>query len=91
MHAMYITMKNGCRNSYSLQEIDSIYIQTNTGGEWWKKERVYDYLKLYPTTIQVNIAPFPYLIPALSIKNEKYVKSNPNDTPNDNLLRLPRC
>nr|WP_296463230.1 DUF3892 domain-containing protein [uncultured Acetatifactor sp.] len=35
--------------------------------------------------------PYPNLYPALSSNGEKYVRSEPNDTPNDNLLKLPRC
>ena len=43
-----------------------------------------------PNSIYVDISPYPYLMPALSSHNEKYVRSEPNDTPTDNLLRLPR-
>ena len=35
------------------------------------------------------IMPYPDLIPVVSSKGEKYVRSEPNDTPRDNLLRLP--
>jgi len=28
--------------------------------------------------------------PAISANGEKYVRSEPNDTPSDNLLKLPR-
>lgn len=38
----------------------------------------------------VNIAPYPYLIPAMSIQGEKYVRSVANGTSKDNLLMLPR-
>ena len=41
-------------------------------------------------TITVNIAPYPYLIPAMSIQGEKYVRSVANSTSKDNLLMLPR-
>ena len=41
-------------------------------------------------TIQVNIRPYPNLIPQLSKNNEKYVKSEPNGSGRDNLLCLPR-
>ncbi|MEF9988171.1 MAG: DUF3892 domain-containing protein, partial [Christensenella sp.] len=34
--------------------------------------------------------PYPFLVPALSAHNKKYVRSAPDDTPNDNLLQLPR-
>ncbi len=33
---------------------------------------------------------YPDLVPATSARGEKYVRSAPNDTPNDNLLKLPR-
>ena len=38
----------------------------------------------------VNIAPYPYLIPAISSQGEKYVHSVANNTSKDNLLMLPR-
>ncbi|MBR4020311.1 MAG: DUF3892 domain-containing protein, partial [Firmicutes bacterium] len=44
----------------------------------------------HPNSIFVNISPYPDLVPALSSTGEKYVRSEPNDTPFDNLLRLPR-
>lgn len=55
-----------------------------------KKEALYDYLQEHPKTIQVNIRPYPNLIPQLSKNNEKYVKSEPNGSGRDNLLCLPR-
>ncbi|NSV52654.1 DUF3892 domain-containing protein, partial [Enterococcus faecalis] len=33
--------------------------------------------------------PYPKLIPAMR-NGQRYVRSEPNDTPNDNLLKLPR-
>jgi len=38
----------------------------------------------------VPVSTYPYLIPALSSKGEKYVRSEPDDSANDNLLQLPR-
>ena len=55
-----------------------------------KKSEVYDYLNRNPRTIQVAIAPYPYVIPALSAYGEKYVRSEANGTSRDNLLNLPR-
>ena len=55
-----------------------------------KKSEVYDYLNQNPRTIQVAIAPYPYVIPALSAYGEKYVRSEANGTSRDNLLNLPR-
>ena len=34
--------------------------------------------------------PYPDVVPAVSSNGEKYVRSEPNDTVNDNLLKLPR-
>ena len=74
MKAIKIKMKRNCGNSGNVQDIDSIYIdQTST---YWKKSEVYDYLQKFPKTITVNIPPYSYLIPAMSIQKEKYVKSN---------------
>jgi len=44
----------------------------------------------FPRSIQVNRYPYPDLIPAMSKYYEKYVRSEPNDTENDNLLKLPK-
>ncbi len=54
------------------------------------KEVLHDYLKKYPGSIQVDIYPYPFLILAVSILGEKYVKSAPNEYGTDNLLCLPR-
>lgn len=83
MKAIKIKMKRNCGNSGNVQDIDG----TNT---YWKKSEVYDYLQKFPKTITVNIAPYPYLIPAMSIQGEKYVRSVANSTSKDNLLMLPR-
>lgn len=88
MKAIKIKMKRNCGNSGNVQDIDSIYIDgTNT---YWKKSEVYDYLQKFSKTITVNIPPYPYLIPAMSIQKEKYVKSVADSTQKDNLLMLPR-
>ncbi len=90
MKATKIKMKHGCGTSSSLLEIDSIYLTGCKDEGFYKKENLYDYLQKNPGTIQVNIYPYPNLIPALSSNNEKYVKSSPNSTSTDNLLALPR-
>lgn len=88
MKATKIKMKLYCRSSQNVQDIDSIYI--DSVGTYWKKERVHDYLKLFPKSIQVNIFPYPDLIPVTSQLGEKYVRSEANHTTKDNLLKLPR-
>lgn len=88
MKATKIKMKLYCGNSRNVQDIDSIYI--DSVGTYLKKEKIYDHLKLYPKSIQVNIYPYSNLIPAISALGEKYVRSQANDTINDNLLNLPR-
>lgn len=90
MKATKIKMKAGCTNSNNVTEISEIYLEGCTNPGYFTKECLYDYLKKNPGSIQVNIYPYPNLIPALSSKQEKYVHSEPNDTPNDNLLKLPR-
>lgn len=90
MKATKIKMKPGCTNSTKTTEIDQIYIEGCQSPGYYAKAVLYDHLKEYPNTIQVNIYPYPDLIPALSSNHEKYVRSEPNDTPYDNLLKLPR-
>lgn len=90
MKATKLKMKPGCANSTKTTEIDQIYIDDCTNPGYYKKSVIYDHLKAYPNSIYVAISPYPNLIPALSSTNEKYVRSEPNDTPWDNLLKLPR-
>lgn len=90
MKATKIKMYTGKENSQSLLEIDEIYIQGCTEPGFYKKAKVYDYLKNNPGTIQVNIYPYPNLIPVLSVNGEKYVRSSANGSTKDNLLSLPR-
>ena len=44
----------------------------------------------YPNNIQINIYPYPDLQPTLSQNGEKYVRSEPNYTEKDILLKLPK-
>ena len=90
MYAVKIKMCIGCQNSTSCIDIDSIYLEGNYPDQFYKKDVLYDYLKNNPNSIRIKRGVEPYLIPALSVKNEKYVRSEPNDTVNDNLLKLPR-
>lgn len=90
MYATKIHMNSGCQSSYTLTDIDTIYLEGDGTNGWYKKADLYDHLKIRPNTIQVKINPYPFLLPALSSKNEKYVRSQPNDSTNDNLLKLPR-
>lgn len=90
MYATRIKMCQGFQNSINCVDIDSIYLEGNNTNQFYKKASVYDHLKQHPNTIRVKSGVEPYLIPALSVKNEKYVRSEPNDTTNDNLLKLPR-
>lgn len=41
-------------------------------------------------SIHVDRKPFPECIAVLSENNEKYVRSEPDDSEQDNLLQLPR-
>lgn len=90
MYATKIHMNNGSSNSYTLTDIDTIYLEGENTNQWYKKAVLHDHLKKNPDTIKVNISPYPFLIPALSGNREKYVRSEPNDSKNDNLLKLPR-
>lgn len=92
MKATKIRLKAGCSNAANptLTEIDAIYVEGCNNPGFFKKETLYDYLKENPKTIQVNIWPYPYLIPQMSKNQEKYVKSEANSSGKDNLLCLPR-
>ena len=72
-----------------LQEIDEIYLTGAPKEGWLKKKDVHDWLKL-GNKAAVNIAPYPELIPAVSVNGEKYVHSSPNKNEHDNLLNLPK-
>lgn len=90
MKATRIKMCPGCYHSNRCEDIDSIYLTGNNTNQFYKKATLYDHLKKHPNSIKVDIYPYPDLIPALSSNREKYVRSVPNDTPHDNLLRLQR-
>ncbi|MEZ3489069.1 DUF3892 domain-containing protein [Akkermansia muciniphila] len=89
--ATKIMLKPGCANPQSAVEIDKIYlVWANNEGYFYDKEVVHDFVK-EGNIVHVDISPhYPKLIDAISSRGEKYVRSEPNDTPNDNLLRLPR-
>mgnify|MGYP000063277009 CR=1 FL=1 len=88
--ATKIKMQSGKEKSNSITEIESIYLTGVKVETYYKKENLYDFIVNNPTQlIQVNIEPYPTLIAA--VKNgQKYVRSAPNETTNDNLLNLPR-
>ena len=90
MYATKIKMCAGCHNSTKCEDIDSIFITGADKEGFYPKSGVHDAVKEKPGSIKVNIYPHPNLIPAVSSKSEKYVRSEPNDSPNDNLLKLPR-
>ncbi len=90
MKAEKIKMYKGKEASNSVLEIDEIYISGCDKPGFYKKAGVHDYLKNNPNAIQVNIYPYPNLLPRVSKNGEKYVCSTSNDTTYDNLLRLPR-
>ena len=90
MYGKKIKMKPGCSYSNNTQEIAEIYVDGCNNPGFFKKEDLHDHLKKNPNSIKVNIYPYPDLVPATSSRGEKYVRSEPNDTPNDNLLKLPR-
>lgn len=90
MKATKIKMKSGCGNSYQLTEIDEIYITGCDNEGFFKKAVLHDYLVDHPGTIQVDISPYPNCLPEKSTLGEKYVKSAPNASSSDNLLKLPR-
>lgn len=90
MYATKIKMCSGCNNSNSCQDIDSIYLTGAQEERFYPKAVLHDYVKEHPGSIQVKLPPYPNLIYATSSRGEKYVRSVADDTPNDNLLKLPR-
>lgn len=90
MKAVKIKMKSGCASSKDLTEIDEIYLTGCQNEGFFIKAVIHDYVDEHAGSIQVNIFPYPDVIPAKSIYGEKYVKSSPNDSADDNLLKLPR-
>ena len=91
IYATRIKMKSACYNSQMLVEIDSVYLKGDGNDGYFKKGLIYDFLKKSSDNIiKVDISPYPKLIPALSVNNEKYVRSTANDYEHDNLLELPR-
>lgn len=90
MYAKKIKMQAGCSHSNNTQEIAEIYIDGCNNPGFFPKSTLHDYIIKNPNSIKVNLSPYPFLVPATSSRGEKYVRSEPNDTPNDNLLKLPR-
>lgn len=90
MKAVKIKMKNGCRDSNNLTEIDEIYITGCSNPGYFKKAVLHDYVKENPGSIQVDIWPYPDVVDAVSSNGEKYVRSKANAYGHDNLLSLPR-
>ncbi|MDU5861235.1 MAG: DUF3892 domain-containing protein [Enterococcus faecalis] len=87
--ATKIKMNDNVNTLNSVTEIKEIYLVGVTEDGFYKKEAIYDFLKNNPkSSITVDIYPYPELIPVLN-GTQKYVRSEPNDTPNDNLLKLP--
>lgn len=84
-------MKSGFEQSNNQVEIDQIYLIGTVNIEgWYKKADIYNFIKNDNGIVKVNITPYPVLIPAISTKGEKYVKSVADETYKDNLMSLPR-
>jgi len=91
MYARKIKMQQGCSNSYNTQEIAEIYVDGCNNPGFFTREVLHNHLIKTPNSIRVGISPnYPYLLPATSSNGVKYVRSEPNDIPYDNLLELPR-
>lgn len=86
--ATRIRMNNSKDFSNDVTEIKDIYLIGVTQPAYYSKESIYDFIKS-GNIVDVNISPYPKLIP-VTRNGQKYVRSEQNDTPNDNLLKLPR-
>lgn len=85
-----IKMKSGCFYSQSLLEIDEIYIEGADEEKFYQKAIIHDCVKSQPGSIKVKLGSYPNLIAEISKNGEKYVRSAPNGSLDDNLLKLPR-
>lgn len=86
MEARKIKRKQSCRYSRDVHDINFIYIDGFR--TYWKKVQVCDNFRFHPKLIQVNIVPYPSLIPIISVAGEKYVCLEVDNTTADNLLKL---
>lgn len=87
--ATKIRLRKNAAASPREQDIESIHLTGENCNGYYPKEQVHDML-LQGAEIRVNIYPYPNLEPMLSARGEKYVRSEPNPSPHDNLLNLPR-
>lgn len=88
--ATKIRMHSGKEQSNAVTEIESIYLTGIKEDGFYTKESIHDFIIKNPNShVYVDISPNPKLI-AATMGNQKYVRSAPNETPDDNLLKLPR-
>lgn len=91
LFAKKIKMCNGCHYSKKCIDIAEIYLSGDGIKEgFYPKAVVHDYIIDNEKSIVVYLGTMPYLLPGISVSGEKYVRSEPNDTPYDNLLALPK-
>ena len=88
--ATKIKMNDGKENTDSLTEIKEIYLEGVVNSDFYMKETIHDFIVENPDSkIVVDLKPFPVLLAAKN-GTQKYVRSQPNSSENDNLLKLPR-
>ena len=74
--------------STQLLEIDSLCLKDGINEKWYKKEDIHDWIKK-GNMVKVGVNPYPELQAMISSSGEKYVRSSPNGSTSDNLLKLP--
>lgn len=89
MRIIKIRMNSGYETSNHCIDIKDLYVINCDVPGWYPKAGVYDAIN-NGASIRVNRYPYPECVCAKSQYGEKYVRSEPNDTENDNLLKLPR-
>lgn len=90
VYATKIKLVSGCLSPTSPLEIDEIYLEGVEKEQFYKKSKVHDFVA-QGNEVKVKIpSRYPKLQAVTSYKGEKYVRSEPNDTPSDNLLNLHR-
>ncbi len=91
MIAVCLKMKIGADNSNNPRDILSIGIKNGNNFKICSVSVLYKFLKdNTKMSIQVNKSD-AYLVPAVSLNGEHYIRSEPNSSTIDALMHLPRC
>lgn len=92
MKAVKIAMRANSQSSNNPKDIESIFISSESGNSVrYDIKQLYDILMENPEKrIYVSNSNF-YLIPMRATNGQKYIRSTPNLSIIDGLMKLPRC